>query len=508
MIVCPLLAGLFALNGAAGVIQGVVLEHASGRPVARTIVRLDPVPTPAGEQKQPVIQRAGRSGQFTFGNIAPGRYILSALRDGYFPVSYGQRRAVGRGTPIEVTADSGFFAELRLRQKGAITGRVLDENGVAAQRVPVLAYRARLPLRSAGSGMSDDRGVYRIAGLEPGKYWVRSGAHILDDGSGWLPTYSPQGREIRDARVHSVAPDSDAAYADVSPEPGPLFRLGGFITCDTMATVVVTASSESGVRTAQTSCGPSPGAYRFEGLAPGPYEIFAEVQRGGAAGFLELMLGGNMEGANITLAKSQPVTVEVHRTGSKLPSDMLVKLTGRRQNLAETGTDIDVISRKTALSPGYWEFRAEPAPGYFVESIGNKFGAGRRRARPERPPDRFEIYIEPRYSSDLVVTISDRVGRIGGRVFTDGAPVPGVPVFLWPVDSAVRRSAGGSLQTLSNTEGQYRFENLPPGEYRVLASFDVYEFDEEVVQLSRAAAVFAEAMATAEVDLAVWTAPW
>jgi hypothetical protein len=107
-----------------------------------------------------------------------------------------------------------------------------------------------------------------------------------------------------------------------------------------------------------------------------------------------------------------------------------------------------------------------------------------------------------------VVTISDRVGRIGGRVFTDGAPVPGVPVFFWPVDSAVRRSAGGSLQTLSNTEGQYRFENLPPGEYRVLASFDVYEFDEEVVQLSRAAAVFAEAMATAEVDLAVWTAPW
>jgi hypothetical protein len=164
---------LSALHGYAGVIQGVVLEHASGRPVARTMVRLDPVPTPAGEQKEPVILRAGRAGQFSFGNIPPGRYILTARRDGYFPVSYGQRRAVGRGVPIDVTADSAFFAELRLRQKGAITGRVLDENGVAAQRVPVLAYRARLPLRSTGSGMSDDRGVYRIAGLEPGKYWVR-----------------------------------------------------------------------------------------------------------------------------------------------------------------------------------------------------------------------------------------------------------------------------------------------------------------------------------------------
>ena len=80
------------------------------------------------------------------------------------PAAYGQRRAVGHGTPIQVSADSSLFAELRLRQKGAITGRVLDENGVAAPRVSVLAYRARLPLRSAGSAISDDRGVYRVHG--------------------------------------------------------------------------------------------------------------------------------------------------------------------------------------------------------------------------------------------------------------------------------------------------------------------------------------------------------
>jgi hypothetical protein len=508
LIARALLAGLVTLPGSAGVIQGVVLEHSSGRPVARTIVRLDAVPSPGGVENQPVVLRSGRSGQFTFGGIAPGRYILTALRDGYFPVSYGQRRAVGRGTPIEVTADSTFFAELRIRQKGAITGRVLDENGVAAKRVPVLAYRARLPLRSAGSGMSDDRGVYRIAGLEPGKYWVRSAPHILDDGTGWLPTYSPQGRETKDARVYTVAPDADAAYADVSPEPGPLFRLGGLITCEASASVVVTAFSESGVRTAQTFCGPSPGAYRFDGLAAGAYEVFAEVQGGSAAGFLELVLGGNMEGANITLTKTPPVTVEVRRTGSRSPADIAVTLTGRRQNLAETGTDIDVVSRKTALSPGYWEFRAVPAPGYFVESIAGLYGTGRRRARPERPPDRFEVFIEPRYQSELVVTLSDRVARIGGRVLSDGKPVPGAPVFLWPVDGATRRSTAGSLQTLSNMDGQYRFENLPPGEYRILASFDVYEFDEDLVELSRAAAVTAEALAAAEVDLPVWTAPW
>jgi hypothetical protein len=173
---------------AGGTIQGVVLEQASGRPLTRSIVRLDPVPTAGGARPPALTTRAGRSGQFVFPAVAPGSYLLVALRDGYFPAAYGQRVPIGRGTPIQVTADSDLFAELRLRHKGALTGRVLDENGVARAGVSVLAYRARLPLRSAGSAVSDDRGVFRVHGLEPGKYWARSAGHTLDDGSGWLPT--------------------------------------------------------------------------------------------------------------------------------------------------------------------------------------------------------------------------------------------------------------------------------------------------------------------------------
>src|SRR5205814_7105447 len=135
----------------------------SGRPLMRTVVRLDRVPEGTGAREQPLVTRAGRAGQFVFASVTSGIYILNAVRDGYFPVAYGQRLPIGRGTPIQVTADSDLFAELRMRRKGAITGRVLDENGVATARIPILAYPARLPLRSAGSAVSDDRGVFRIS---------------------------------------------------------------------------------------------------------------------------------------------------------------------------------------------------------------------------------------------------------------------------------------------------------------------------------------------------------
>jgi hypothetical protein len=492
----------------AGVIQGIVLEHTSGRPVARTTVRLNPVPAAEGTAVEPVTTRAGRSGQFLFTRIPPGSYFVTAYREGYFPAAHGQRRPLGRGMPIHVTADSTLFTELRLRQKGAITGRVLDENGVPAPHVRVLAYRARLPLRSAGSALSDDRGVYRIHGLELGKYWVRSAAHVLDDNTGWIPTFGPQGRETKDARLHVVAADGDTAYADVSPETGQLFRLGGLITCASPATVNVTVSSETGQMQAQTFCGVTPGTYRFDGLAAGNYEIFAMTRSGDAAGFLELTLGGNMESAHLTLTKVPVVEVNIRRSGSQSPENIPLKLVARRQNLSETEIGREITEKRIALPPGYWEFRAVPAAGYFAKSIDRGYGL-RGRRRPERMADRFELFIDlhPQVQS-LSVIASDAGGQLTGRVVSDGKAVEGVPVYLWPDSERARRSLAGWQETMSDTAGRFRFETLPPGEYRVLASFDVYELDGEIIELSRAPSVKLEPKKTAEIDLPVWLAPY
>jgi hypothetical protein len=69
----------------AGVIQGVVLEYQSGRPLARTIVRLQPIPgSPNDARPQQV--RATSSGSFAFAGVPPGMYIVMAQRAGFFDV--------------------------------------------------------------------------------------------------------------------------------------------------------------------------------------------------------------------------------------------------------------------------------------------------------------------------------------------------------------------------------------------------------------------------------------
>ena len=483
----------------AGVIQGIVLEHLTGRAVSRTWVRLQSVRQPGMVEPTPLAIRSGLSGQFSFGGIPPGLYLLTATRDGFFPASYGQRTAVSRGVPIRVAEDSTLFAELRLRRKGAITGRVLDENGVGAPGVPVIAYRARQPLRAANTALSDDRGVYRVHGLDPGKYFVRTGGHILEDKSMWVATFGPSGRELRDAAVHSVTVDTDTMYADINPQPGALYTLAGAVTCGVPGEVIVTAMSDSVTVRARTKCEREAGGYAFSGLTPGFYEVFATLEDGSLAAALDTQLYRDIKNADLSLGPPIPVTFRIN------DPNVQVKFLVRRRGTAESEPWLEVKGKVTTLGPGYWEVRGKAPAGYYVATIGDSVWARMRRADP--PTETYVIHIPPTGQQTVPVSVQSDPGRVDGSALTDKSPTPGVAVFLWPVDDSVRRSAGGVLQTLTDTEGRFAFENLPPGKYRVVASAEFYEVDADVMEAVHAQEIVIKSGGRVSVDLPVWTGP-
>jgi hypothetical protein len=498
-----LLTILIAAAAHAGVVQGRVQEHASGYALSRTVVRLVPVPRADNIDLKGLQLRTGSAGQFVFFNVPDGYYFLISTRDGYFPGAYGQRRPNGQGTPIFVTHDSDLFAELRMHRKGALTGRVLDENGVGIEGVPVVAYRARVPLRVVGQGVSDDRGVYRIHGLDAGKYWVRTTSHTLDDGSGVLPTFGPQSREMREARAHDVRLDEDTPDADIHPEFGSLFKLSGDLQC-LDGIVKVTLTSETMHRTTQAGCG---SAYSFFDLSPAVYQVVAENLNGKESGYIELFADRATNSASVKLQAQPQVRFEIRRSGSSNSVNFPVTVTGRRLDLYEAAAEQPIPTPETQLLAGHWEMSAQAGPDRYVESISNSYAVFRPDRSVEKSVEWFDVFLEARSQALIRVTVSDKAAQITGAVTQNAKGVPGAPVFLWPLAESGRRSLKGYRMVIADTEGKYLFSGLPPGDYRMLATFDFTEIDEASLDEGLAITVHAEESQKTTADLALWVSP-
>ena len=158
-----------------GIISGVVVTTDSARPVRRARVAIT-----GGAPRVNVSVQTDDQGAFVFANLPAGQFTLTASKGGFIDTIYGQKQpGSGRaGTPIQLQAGQALTqVSMPLARGGVITGFVVEEGGEPAFGAVVRAYRwivkdgARV-LQAAGTGTSDDRGMYRIPGLLPGQYIV------------------------------------------------------------------------------------------------------------------------------------------------------------------------------------------------------------------------------------------------------------------------------------------------------------------------------------------------
>lgn len=495
---------LLALPAAAlaqtGVVSGVALEHQSGAPLARSRIRLDRIEMAGRVQSGSAI--AGRSGQFTFTGLPPGLYVLTASRDGYAPVTFGQRRPQGAAPPFAVEKDSNIFAELRLRKLGVITGRLLDENRIGIRKAAVAAYPVKPPFRSIAAAETDDRGVYRLHGLAPGRYRVRSSAFRHEDGLAVLPTFAPETRELREARIHTVRLDSETSDADLTPVPGDLISVGGSITCAPAhpGPVDVVISTGTGRRQTRAGC---LSAYRFDNLGPGRFELFAATPDGRLSAFFETTFEQNAQNAHLELRPSPDVRISFRDEAGRSPLNIAGSVLMRRVDLAGVGETRELAlnaSGRMVMQPGWWEIAARlPLPHYLdgVNLSGNRGSKPRSTAHP----DWHELLLEPHGPADIYLPVAGKAGSIKALVSSEGKPVPGIPVFLWPVQAEVRRKSGGGRTAITNLNGEAEMQGLAPGDYRIMASFDYDEVDEEILEAAQAKTVALAASGNVRAEL-------
>jgi hypothetical protein len=134
-------------------------------------------------------------GNFAINRVPPGDYYVFATAPGFIAAralliaeasAGADPAALLAGLPtVRVAADSSSVANVSLERGAVISGRVQWADGTAAANVSVSPVATQenaaleaafqtIPLYNSGNfGTTNDRGVYRIAGLAPGEYVVR-----------------------------------------------------------------------------------------------------------------------------------------------------------------------------------------------------------------------------------------------------------------------------------------------------------------------------------------------
>ncbi len=443
-------------------LQGSVVDNRSGRPLARARVTIEgPGSGPAGNS---VWSDSG--GRFVFTGLPAGAFLVSAQRASYATAKYGQRDWKSPGTPIVLEAEGSFSAELRLRKLGSVSGEVLDENRTPMLGIPVYAFLGGSRPKLQATAQTDDRGMFRIAGLTPGRYYIRTATRRLEDGTGLLPTFFGQSASLSEARAVQIALEEELGGIVITPLAGMLSTIRGNLSGSSSA--VVNLFGDTGKR--ETSTGID-GVFQFDQVAPGPYQLLAEGSLAGHAvtAWQRIQVAKDVEQVTLELAAAPSIRLHcVEKHGDELDTRGISVFLRRKEPAEENPYRMN-CGDTVALTPGLWELAASTPPRLYVDSVR----AGRQGKLAQ------EIELRPAAVEDMLVTFSAKPATLKGAVKTpDGGPAIGAPVYANPLDPELRSRLGGVRSVRSDEQGGFLIGGLPPGRYEVFASFAIRDVED------------------------------
>jgi len=481
-------------------IKGTVVENQSGHPVARVTVSLESVAGGSGLRRS---ARTNINGFFEFTTLPAGAYMLTAARTGFATVQYGQKQWKSAGMPVTVAENDSAVLNIRLPHYGAIAGTVLDENDVGLPDHDVVAYLNTQPPRPVARARSDDRGMFRISGLEPGSYLVRTAGKQYEDIS-YLPTFARESQTVGQAIPVQVEMDQQVDRSDVRPAAGRLFMLSvEAVTVPPNPSeplpVTMTLASELGRETIQGN------VHRFGPLPAGEYEVFSQAPLDHRPGFQGDYRKVNLnQDTTIKFVLHEEADVLFTFEGASVQGGDpgSIHVLARRKDLAGPGAEqmLKLENNRAHLSAGPWQLALQPNPTYYASG----FSGPRNQPAGDGRADGWNDFAG---GVGVRFTLSGSPGAVYGTVKSGGDPVIGAPVFLEPVDLEPARRVTQTFMTRTDVHGQYRFSGLAPGNYRVLSSFEYLNVDPTTMSQAAAKSVVVETNHDLHQDLDLFALP-
>jgi hypothetical protein len=259
-----LLFGRLADEQTAARIDGLVLDDATGAPVAKAVVLLDPGYVPGTVPYGAVTDSRG---SFSMQDISPSKYGIKVERGGYL--------AFPTGVTIDVLPGEHFAGiTLKLTKQGIIAGKVIDPPGLSSSPNPVrlwkttfaLGYRRAEPLNPAFAAAD---GSFMVGDLAPGRYYLEKPSLSLAEA---IVLDVTAGNTIRDVQIRSQ-PAATYRISGAARNSSPGRRMP-----ENRVSLETRDPSGSWVSLRRSArINPQTGAFTFNSVALGDYRLNSQI---------------------------------------------------------------------------------------------------------------------------------------------------------------------------------------------------------------------------------------
>ena len=473
------------------------------KPARGVAVILLPVDVYGPDRKARARATTDADGQFRLTSVPAGRYQVMPVAPSLV-VSSGLTSFRDQGKSINLAEGETIEKiDFTLARGGVITGRVTDADGR-----PVIGEAIRLVQAGKGNDpggafffnpfmyQTDDRGIYRIYGIQPGRYVVSVGedgkSGMVRMGFGrsvsYARTFHPNVTDESRANVIEVMEASEATNVDITlGRSSTTYMVSGqVIDAETGKPIPNVGTGYGSLSEGDTEMGSfgigsrtdAEGRFRFEGVLPGRYAAFSipgeqdntysvpvtfEVSEGDLTGLIvKVRRGASISGVVVIegtnersiLAKlpqlhlnywseSQALAVPTFNEGEKINPDGSFRIWGLRPG-------------KVRLMLGGWP----PLKGFSLLRV-ERDGVEQRAGIVEVPAGG--------QVSGVRVVIEYGTGVIRGQARVENGVLPeGSHIYI-----SVRRASQTELSLPGaevDARGRFVIDGLPAGEYQLRLS--------------------------------------
>jgi hypothetical protein len=345
----------------------------------------------------------------------------------------------------------------------------------------------------AGNSQTDDRGQYRITGIQPGQYYVfvdSPGPQIPGSEQVVAPQFYGGVRESKDATVLSIHDGDHLSGIDFAliretavrirlqvtgmpAEPSlpenadPRMRAWGRNPVSIVISPIFLQPSWS------RGGGAAPPEYRYESeaLLPGEYYVRASSNIDSKNYSASQVVDARAGTTEVTLALSPPVEVKgqvkIDGAGEKAPLSVTLApvasngtafgMFGNRNQGAQPGPDGKF--NLPQVEPGEYDVNVTGIPrGGFLKSV--RFGDDEVRFKP--------IEIKTGSEAALTIVVSMRGAKIQGEVDSAGGDAARAGILVAPVGE-FHDFARFYYSVSADDQGKFHLLGLAPGKYKIFA---------------------------------------